>query len=351
MWASSEAEYDDGSGFRQSYGVHPFILVQAGKRRNEFVGVWFRNSNAQSPILAYNDDGSATLRYITTGGKLHAYFFMQGTATQIVSMFLDVIGRPKLPPFWALGWHASSTAYTDLEKTQANIDAYAAKKIPLDGIWLDTPYMQPGKDFTVWTKFFGGLDKSVSQWHENGQKVVPVLKSSLTDDPLSAYIQMVNDAQAAISEPGEEFNPLKQKIYTDNEIFLDLFNEQAVEIWAKGLGDLYETQKLAFDGVWLDKNEPMGVCNGNTSDLGVACSGFIPHPLNQDLSQTTDSWYTSYSSENQSTFYLPFIPSNQWNFDNMTLSLNATHFASNFTQYDTHSLFGHMQSKATFEVL
>ena len=83
--------------------------------------------------------------------------------------------------------------------------------------------------------------------------VVPVLKSSLTDDPQSAYIQMVNDAKAAISEPGDEFNPLKQKLYdSDSEIFLDFFNAIAKEIWAKGLGDLYETQKLSFDGIWLD---------------------------------------------------------------------------------------------------
>lgn len=47
-------------------------------------------------------------------------------------------------------------------------------------------------------------------------------------------------------------------------------------------------------------------------------------------------------SEN-STFKLPFIPGKS-NLDQSTLSLNATHPQSNLTEYDLHSLYGHLQS-------
>jgi len=51
------------------------------------------------------------------------------------------------------------------------------------------------------------------------------------------------------------------------------------------------------------------------------------------------------------TFDLPFIPGGKYNLDHMTLSLNATHPSNNLTEYDLHSLFGHMQGMATSKVL
>ena len=42
--------------------------------------MFFRNSNAQSPLLIFNNDGTSTLSYITTGGILEVYFFVRGSA-------------------------------------------------------------------------------------------------------------------------------------------------------------------------------------------------------------------------------------------------------------------------------
>ena len=33
-----------------------------------------------SPIIQHREEGKSVLRYITTGGVVHAYFFMQGSA-------------------------------------------------------------------------------------------------------------------------------------------------------------------------------------------------------------------------------------------------------------------------------
>ena len=68
MWAKGQdSPYDDGTGGKQVYGVHPFILVQ-GKKAGDFIGIFFRNSNLQAPYLSFNSDGSSTLHYITIGG-------------------------------------------------------------------------------------------------------------------------------------------------------------------------------------------------------------------------------------------------------------------------------------------
>lgn len=65
---------------------------------------------------------------------------------------------------------------------------------------------------------------------------------------------------------------------------------------------------------------------------------------------TDHKWYHSYPQDEESTFALPFIVGN-YNLDNMTLSLNATHPSTGYRQFDTHSLNGHLQSKKTWEYM
>lgn len=84
MWANGQVpQYDDGSGGMQSYGVHPFALVQSGNK-GEFIGVFFRQSVAMSPFIKYTGTSTCTLSYIATGGDIEIYFFFKGTAKQII---------------------------------------------------------------------------------------------------------------------------------------------------------------------------------------------------------------------------------------------------------------------------
>lgn len=76
MWANGrETPYDDGSGGLQTYGVHPFVLFQTANK-GEYAGMYFRNSNGQSPVIKYKDDGTTLFSYITVGGELEIYFFL-----------------------------------------------------------------------------------------------------------------------------------------------------------------------------------------------------------------------------------------------------------------------------------
>jgi hypothetical protein len=76
MWANDHHQgNDDGSGGMAGQGVHPFALVQS-KQSGIYFGMFFRNSNAQSPIVQFNNDGSSVLSYVT----IEIYFFWKGTA-------------------------------------------------------------------------------------------------------------------------------------------------------------------------------------------------------------------------------------------------------------------------------
>jgi len=182
MWANGqETPFDDGKGGKQTYGVHPFMLVQSSTK-SEYFGLFFRNSNAMSPIIQYTDGGKALFSYITTGGQIEIYFMFKGDPGSIISQYHNIIGKPTLTPFWSLGWHASAYAYQNQSDIQNNIDGYAAADIPLEGIWLDIPYMNKYYDFTVDTVKFPSLKNLTDTCHANGQRVIPIIDAGISSN-------------------------------------------------------------------------------------------------------------------------------------------------------------------------
>jgi len=63
--------------------VHPFALVQTSVP-GEFFGIYFRNTNAMSPVIRYTGDKTSTLSYITTGGDIEIYLMFKGSPKQII---------------------------------------------------------------------------------------------------------------------------------------------------------------------------------------------------------------------------------------------------------------------------
>lgn len=170
-----------------------------------------------SPIIKFNQtDGSAIFRYITLGGKVEAYFMMQGTAKEIIARYQNIIGKPKLPPFWAMGFHAASYAYDTLSKIQTNVEQYDTSKIPLDGVWFDIPYMKAYEDFTVDSDGnFKGTDAYVQELRTTkGKRVVPIIDAGLQNNEQSDYIPDANTYNCLIKVNTTE-TPIEQKVWPE----------------------------------------------------------------------------------------------------------------------------------------
>ena len=168
MWAIGlDSPEDDGTGRKGVYGVHPFVMVQT-ENKGDFIGIFFRNSNAQSPVLKFNEDGSSILSYITTGGQLEVYFFINGSAKDIISQYQTMFGKPNLPPYWSLGWQQASWKYINQSMIEDVIDEYEKNSMPLETVYLDIPYMKDYADFTVDTETFPRLKELAERLHNNG---------------------------------------------------------------------------------------------------------------------------------------------------------------------------------------
>lgn len=161
--------------------------------------MYFRNTNAASPIITHRNDTKGTISYITTGGQIEIFFFLKDNAKNVIRAYQNFVGKPSLPPFWALGWHASTTAdpSTSLQTVQTMVDSYNTSGIPLESVWLDRSYMDNYKDFSVNSTTFNGLyDYTNTTLHNNNIKLGLVLGPSLSStseqDPLYSDAQQSN---------------------------------------------------------------------------------------------------------------------------------------------------------------
>ena len=185
MFARNSSDtHDDGRSGLQGAGVHPFLLVETA-RKGDYFGMYFHNSNAQAPIINFNPDGTTKMSYITTGGVIQVFFFLQGSAEFVIQQYHNFIGKPALPPFWALGYFQGSDSYATTADVTNMVAAYKTAKLPLEGVMLGTPYMANKKEFTVDSTAFAGLAAEITALHAANQKVVPVMLPGLTEEPLT----------------------------------------------------------------------------------------------------------------------------------------------------------------------
>ena len=154
-----------------------------------------------------------------------------------------MFGKQTMPPLWALGWHSSAYAYKTLDMVKANVENYKNNSIPLEGVWLDIPYMQDYADFTVNNETFAGLKEFTQQIQGDGQRMIVIVDAGISaDNTDNKYYKDAQSNKVLIQSSinSDEFEgALTAKVWPNHTVFLDFWNENATKIWADGLKDLY----------------------------------------------------------------------------------------------------------------
>ena len=88
-------------------------MTQVSPRSGMASGMLLLNSNALDAVLASD---SLTLR--ATGGIIDLYVFLGPTPEDVTRQLTDVVGKPALPPYWALGFHLCRWGYGSAAATR-----------------------------------------------------------------------------------------------------------------------------------------------------------------------------------------------------------------------------------------
>eukprot|EP01022_Parablepharisma_sp_SALTPOND_P011701 TRINITY_DN1495_c0_g1_i1.p1 TRINITY_DN1495_c0_g1~~TRINITY_DN1495_c0_g1_i1.p1 ORF type:complete len:1852 (+),score=191.50 TRINITY_DN1495_c0_g1_i1:15154-20709(+) len=331
--------YDVGSDPEMGmYGSHPFILNRL-KDKKDFIGIFMRNSNAMLFSMWHSLHNNTYINYKMVGGVIDLYIFHAAEPDYIVKKYHSLIGRPYLPPIWAMGLQQARTGYTVQNFTNI-IEKHQADRIPIDGLWADVDMNENYKTFTVNNNKFSGLKELVQKMHDPHEGVdmhfVAIANPGLKKEPGYKYYDEAMKEKCLIMSASVHDSAYEGRTMAGTTVWLDFFLHSATLVWAGGLHDLYD--KSLFDGIWISENEINNICDGecNSSPVYADKRDGIPNPFHN-------------ASEFDYLQYRPTLDPLERN----TLPMAAYHYGNDFfyKQFNTHNLFGLQVAKATYESL
>ncbi|NXL92505.1 LYAG glucosidase, partial [Alectura lathami] len=238
------------------YGSHPFYLAMEDDGSAH--GVFLLNSNAMDVLL----QPSPALTWRTTGGILDFYVFLGPDPKSVVRQYLDVIGFPFMPPYWALGFHLCRWGYSSTAATRQAAANMSAARFPLDVQWNDVDYMDARRDFTFNKETFRDYPDMVRDFHQRGLHYVMIVDPGISSSgPPGTYRPYDDGLKRGVFIRNATGQPLIGKVWPGPTAFPDFTNPETHEWWHNMVKDFHA--QVPFDGMWIDMNEPANFVEGS----------------------------------------------------------------------------------------
>ncbi|XP_037546300.1 lysosomal alpha-glucosidase [Nematolebias whitei] len=310
MWARDVPPMEQAN----LYGVHPFYLAMEDGGNAH--GFFLLNSNAMDVAL---QPGPA-LTWRTIGGILDFYVFLGPDPSSVVEQFVGVIGHPLMPIYWALGYHLCRWGYGSSNSTWEVVKKMRNYGIPQDVQWNDIDYMDQAKDFTFDQTKFDTLPDLVKDLHTHNQTYVIIVDPAISStQPEGSYWPFDEGLKRDVFIKDFKGKTLFGRVWPGLTAYPDFSAEVTHEWWYDNLRRFHE--KVPFDGLWIDMNEPSNFLDGSTKGCpsnSLENPPYTPGVLGGLLRSKT---VCTSAQQNQST------------------------------HYNLHNLYGLMEAKATASAL
>uniref|UniRef100_A0AAZ3S587 Maltase n=1 Tax=Oncorhynchus tshawytscha TaxID=74940 RepID=A0AAZ3S587_ONCTS len=316
-WPIFSRDSFPNGGTHNLYGHYPYFLCLEDESGKSF-GVFLMNSNAMEVTL----QPAPAVTYRTIGGVLDFYILLGDTPEQVVHEFLELIGKPVIPPYWSLGFQLSRWDYGSLEEVKRTVERNRAVDLPYDIQYTDIDYMEDKKDFTYDEVNFKDLPQFADYLHEKGQKYILILDPAIAtskriNGPYEAYDRGTQKNAWVTEADGK--TPLVGEVWPGVAVFPDYTNPSCKEWWIDEYVRLFK--EIKHDALWIDMNEVSNFMKGSIK-------GCDDNNLN----------------------YPPFTPSIlDGVLYSKTLCMDSKQTWGN--HYDVHSLYGYAMVLATRDAL
>ena len=242
LWNADHYAYDQTTP--SLYQSHPWVL---GVRLDgsAFGVIWDTASRSR----VWCGDGVLAVR--AEDADFAVYTFEGSSPESVLERLASLIGRPPLPPLWALGFHQSRYSYYPDAEVRRIADEMRTRRLPCDAIWLDIHYMHGNRSFTFDPERFPKPKELVDHLHARSLRTVVMIDPGLkVDAAYHAYSSGSEQGAFVRDQVGREYHG---EVWPGACAFPD-YSSASVRAW---WGDLYSPLvEMGIDGFWNDMNEP-----------------------------------------------------------------------------------------------
>ena len=196
-------------------------------------------------------------------GSMDYFFIFTGDFRGILSKYLDLTGRPELPPLWALGYQQCRYSYYPQEELMLLAQTFRKKSIPCDVLYLDIHYMDEYKVFTWNKNRFPDPKSFIDRLSEMGFKVVIIQDPGIKVE--EGYAACHSGLEEDIYVKFPDGAPYVGEAWPGRCYFPDFTAEKARSWWKNKMKDHIDE---GVGGFWNDMNEP-AVWGKNFPDFTV----------------------------------------------------------------------------------
>lgn len=232
--------------FDPLYSSIPFYI---GIHNNLPYGIFVNNSSQTDFNFGASNERFSFFR--SADGYLDYFFIYTGDVHGVVAEYLNLTGRPELPPIWALGYQQCRYSYYPQEELLLLADTFRKKRIPCDVLYLDIHYMEEYKVFT-WNKDrFPDPGKFVQMLKDRGFHLVIIQDPGIKAE--EGYYASDSGLKEDIFVKYPDGKPYIGEAWPGKCFFPDFTSSRAREWWKSFMGQHIEE---GVSGFWNDMNEP-----------------------------------------------------------------------------------------------
>lgn len=254
MWNSDKPCYEVNED--PLYKSIPFFMSSAG------YGIFFDNTFKTEFDFGLEDKNYYS--FSAPGGEMIYYFIFGPTYKQIIGRYMELTGKPIIPPAWALGFAQCRGMLTNEKLTREIAKGYRDRQIPCDIIYQDIGWTEHLQDFKWNPGAYENPRAMVSDLANMGFKVIvsqdPVVSKGNSSDWHSANTPNAKSQWLEADSLGYFSKDIRTgKTYDmpwpwgGNCGVVDFTNPEVADWWGT-----YQ-QKVLDDGVrgfWTDMGEP-----------------------------------------------------------------------------------------------